>query len=98
MTNYSRPEPTGYAIGKCSGCAARIMAPTAAALRCEGGIAGKVFIRCTTAGCLGQRYGVACRRIMGRVTETVCGPKCTSAVGPACDCQCGGEHHGANHR
>jgi len=24
-----------------------------------------------------------------------CGPKCTSATGPNCDCQCGGRNHGA---
>lgn len=35
--------------------------------------------------------------VKGRVTGTKCGPRCTGAVGPACDCQCGGANHGADH-
>jgi hypothetical protein len=27
-----------------------------------------------------------------------CGAKCTSALGATCDCSCGGEHHGSDHR
>jgi hypothetical protein len=26
-----------------------------------------------------------------------CGAKCRGAVGPACDCSCGGANHGINH-
>lgn len=37
-------------------------------------------------------------RIYGRyVAEIVCNSKCMSAVGPACDCSCGGQNHGAGH-
>lgn len=35
--------------------------------------------------------------IRAKVTETECGPRCTSAVGPACDCTCGGKNHSADH-
>lgn len=32
-----------------------------------------------------------------RVTRTDCGPRCTSAMGPSCDCTCGGANHAADH-
>lgn len=35
--------------------------------------------------------------IKARVTETECGPRCTSALGPSCDCKCGGANHAADH-
>lgn len=28
---------------------------------------------------------------------TECGPRCTNAVGPSCDCKCGGDNHAAGH-
>ncbi len=37
------------------------------------------------------------KRIDGKVSATKCGPKCTGAIGPACDCECGGENHGGGH-
>ncbi len=36
--------------------------------------------------------------IKTRVTDHECGPRCTSALGPVCDCTCGGENHGEDHR
>jgi len=33
--------------------------------------------------------------VQGRVSETKCSSKCTGAVGPSCDCECGGRNHGA---
>lgn len=35
--------------------------------------------------------------VRGRVTDTKCGARCTSAMGPNCDCECGGKNHGADH-
>ena len=35
--------------------------------------------------------------VKSKTTETECGPRCTSAVGPSCDCKCGGENHAADH-
>lgn len=29
--------------------------------------------------------------------EITCGAKCRNAVGPSCDCSCGGANHGCNH-
>lgn len=37
-------------------------------------------------------------QIQGRVTDTKCGARCTSATGPVCDCECGGNRHGEDHR
>lgn len=33
-----------------------------------------------------------------RLTDTQCGARCTSALGPTCDCSCGGAAHGEDHR
>ena len=36
--------------------------------------------------------------IYGRfVKEKVCDGRCMSAIGPSCDCSCGGTNHGAGH-
>ena len=41
----------------------------------------------------------ACVKAMTvRITDHKCGVKCTSALGPVCDCSCGGERHGEDHR
>ena len=32
-----------------------------------------------------------------KVTNIACGPKCYNAVGPNCDCECGGKNHGLGH-
>jgi hypothetical protein len=38
------------------------------------------------------------KRIDGVVNEkTKCDPRCTGATGHTCECQCGGENHGADH-
>jgi hypothetical protein len=31
------------------------------------------------------------------VPEIKCGASCRNAVGPSCDCSCGGANHGCNH-
>lgn len=35
--------------------------------------------------------------IVPKLTATTCGAKCRNAVGPVCDCSCGGEHHAEAH-
>ena len=36
--------------------------------------------------------------VVGSYDEHVnCGAKCRNAVGPSCDCSCGGANHGINH-
>ena len=31
--------------------------------------------------------------IAARYSDTECGARCRNAIGPSCDCKCGGEHH-----
>jgi hypothetical protein len=41
---------------------------------------------------------VRLQRVFGAYQPDVtCGTKCTSAVGPTCDCSCGGANHGGDH-
>lgn len=51
-----------------------------------------------TCGICGARVGwmgqVQRDRLVKPEQETPCDGRCTGARGPACDCQCGGEHHG----
>ena len=36
------------------------------------------------------------QRITGKHSDKIeCGPRCQSAMGPACECKCSGENHGA---
>lgn len=50
---------------------------------------------------LPQKDCPRCRRMMGRAAikgrlnpNVKCSPKCTNAIGPQCDCSCGGQNHG----
>lgn len=49
--------------------------------------------------CTGCRGTLATFKVIeGSYSEAVkCGPRCRNAVGPSCDCQCGGERHGEGH-
>lgn len=58
-----------------------------------------VTIPCPS-GCqyYGQPMQIVLKRIDGHYNEGIkCGAKCINATGPNCECQCGGENHGANH-
>jgi len=35
--------------------------------------------------------------IVARTSEHKCDSRCTNAVGPNCDCSCGGKNHGSGH-
>lgn len=35
--------------------------------------------------------------VVGRLSETKCDPRCTSALSGSCDCSCAGKNHGADH-
>lgn len=37
------------------------------------------------------------KAVVGRVTDHQCGARCTSSIGPVCDCECGGRNHGSDH-
>lgn len=59
---------------------------------------GRVIEIPTCGECGGRIYFHAGEPVYGRFVETVvCGSKCTGAVGPSCDCSCGGANHGGGH-
>lgn len=35
--------------------------------------------------------------VQAKQTSKPCGGRCISAIGPSCDCSCGGSNHGAGH-
>lgn len=35
--------------------------------------------------------------VHGRKTDTKCGARCRSSLGPSCECACGGENHGCGY-
>lgn len=74
---------------------------------------GNMLGRCSAKGCKhstlepGTLIGVgtcpehgrySLTEVIGAHVESVkCGARCTGAVGPACDCSCGGANHGTGH-
>ena len=60
-----------------------IHAPVTRGLVCSGCGSDRYFDFAIIKGCL--------------VQAVKCGPQCTGAVGPSCDCACAGSNHGANH-
>jgi len=44
----------------------------------------------------GQEFGVKPLQV-GFRQQDKCGGRCRSAIGAACDCECGGKNHGSNH-
>jgi hypothetical protein len=45
--------------------------------------------------CSGKRVRV--EQILAVVSNVKCGARCTNAVGPSCDCSCGGANHSSGH-
>lgn len=50
------------------------------------------FIRLACPSCSGS---VKLERLYGTETSMTCDPRCEGAVGPSCECACGGANHGA---
>lgn len=51
--------------------------------------------RCVCGG-TPERMGVVCGNAYGDVDKACpCDARCTHAIGPNCDCQCGGKNHGS---
>ena len=50
---------------------------------------------CACGGKLSYIGAVRRHRVVRLEDHAVCDGRCTSATGPSCDCQCGGEHHGS---
>lgn len=52
-----------------------------------------VYVLCVDCGAR-----VTLTAVKGRYVEEIpCSAKCRNAVGPSCDCSCGGTNHGCNH-
>ena len=57
---------------------------------------GSEKVRCSACDGLLESLGQVQRdRLVHFETRSVCDCRCTSARGPKCDCQCGGENHGS---
>lgn len=52
-------------------------------------------IECACGGSLTLMGRVVRSRVVVDATRCPCDGRCTGAVGPACDCECGGENHGS---
>lgn len=52
---------------------------------------GGGLVTCPEPGCTRRMWTWV---IEGRVSDTRCGARCMGAIGPACDCECGGQRHG----
>ena len=50
-----------------------------------------------SAACPGCGTRVKLDRVIGVTTSKKCGARCLNAVGPSCDCSCGGFNHGGGH-
>lgn len=75
---------TGHLIGRCTtkGCKHTTSA--------EGSIVGR--------GECPEHGAYTLNEVIGSYAETVkCGARCLNAVGPSCDCSCGGKNHGVGH-
>lgn len=77
-------------IGRCRYCKAVIVVEPQAHQ-----VGRKVFGFC---GCRPQGFNVLCKPVRGRVADKTCDSRCVNAVGPSCDCSCGGANHAAGHR
>ena len=52
---------------------------------------------CSACGGPVEYLGEVCRdHLVRRELRVPCDARCTSAIGPHCECQCGGENHGSN--
>lgn len=61
--------------------------------------AGDIPAQPTCPGCNGTWALSQGTPVYGRmVEELICGSKCMGAVGPSCDCSCGGANHGGKHQ
>lgn len=87
MNATSTAAPTRY-FGRCplKGCKHRQVT--------EGATMGP---RATYTPCTEHHVTMDWRPMKAKVTEKDCNGVCMGAVGPSCDCSCGGENHGRNH-
>lgn len=79
------PPHVGHAVAKCPACGAGATVDLH-----DGGCAPVACPDC------GARMKV--QTIRATLTEGVCDSRCMGALGPDCQCSCGGVNHGRSHR
>lgn len=53
----------------------------------------QLLIHCTV-----HRYPISFKRVEGTYSEKhTCDARCVNAIGPNCECSCGGENHGGGY-
>lgn len=80
------PTWTGRALGKCQSCKVVHREDSSA-----WNLGGSTKRTCEC----GATYTM--RAVNGVKTTKPCDARCMGAVGPSCDCSCGGENHGGRH-
>jgi hypothetical protein len=107
----TEPVPAFRYIGKCKGCGhvyvqeivtrwveTRDSYGQVWVRRQSAGTERHVFCSCNPAAGRGRGSRVALRLVKGSYSEShVCDARCLNAVGPSCECSCGGANHGAGH-
>jgi hypothetical protein len=58
------------------------------------GSLGPTLPRCACGGVITYMGAVRRHRVVRLEDRPACDARCTSAIGPSCDCQCGAENHG----
>jgi hypothetical protein len=77
---------TGRYVGRCKHCRTAIAKQT-----------NNTFGRFMTDGCPTCGRIVKLSHVLGATSPKECDARCMNAVGPSCDCSCGGANHGAGH-
>lgn len=92
-TSTATATPTRY-FGRCSikGCKHRQVTEGTAL-----GYLGPLGPQATFTPCPNHCVAMDWKPMKVKVTEKVCNGVCMGAIGPSCDCSCGGENHGRNH-
>jgi len=63
-----------------------------------GGAAGPTDLRSIDCWCDEHNVWLKWTQLEGRYSDAKqCNGVCMGAIGPSCDCSCGGENHGKNH-
>ena len=80
------PRWTGRALGKCKSCKAVIREESS-----FWDLGGSTKRTCPCGAT------VTVKAVIGTTSTKECDARCMGAVGPSCDCSCGGANHGAGH-
>ena len=87
MTSSLLPRWIGRALGRCPSCKTVVRRDSPVY-----DMGGKSVVPCPECG-----NRVTVKAVSGTTSTKECDARCMGAVGPSCDCSCGGENHGAGH-